>query len=484
MEALYGPIDPLPPPPRAILPRFRAAARKSAKSSAAAAPPPLPVIPGADMLLPGSPGYDEALIASELREIVPPQIRAMCSAESAVAAVVDWLREQGLPFAVRCGGHSYAGLSQSASVVVDVRRMNAIAVDQAQRIVKVGAGAALGAIYRSLAGTGLGFAGGSCPTVGVAGHVLGGGMGLLGRAHGLACDNLLSLTMIDASGAKLVVDAANNSDLFWACRGGGGGSFGIATEFTFRLHPVPSVFTFGVTWTLPKAAAVALFDAWQGWGPTTLPEITALMKVQGLRDGRIKLRCVGQSTGSEATLRRELATLTAVADPDAPAGVKQRSFIEAVEYFAGSWEYQSIYHKGMSDFVSDLSIAGIEALLDQLIDTAAINLAALCDPYGGAIADLAPNATAFPFRGPKIYCIQYYLQWSAASQTAARLQACRAFYAALRPFMRGGAYVNYCDTDLADWATAYWGANLPRLRRIKAARDPGNLFRHRQSVAP
>lgn len=484
MEPLYGPIDPLPPPRRAILPRFPVAAGMAAGSLAEAALPPLPVIPGAEMLVPGSPGYNEALIASELREIVPPQIRAMCSRDTAVAAVVNWLREQKLPFAVRCGGHSYAGLSQSSSVVVDVRRMNAIAVDPVKRIVKVGAGASLGAVYRSLAGTDLGFAGGSCPTVGVAGHVLGGGMGLIGRAHGLACDNLLSLTMIDASGAKLVVDAANNSDLFWACRGGGGGSFGIATEFTFRLHPIPRVFTFGATWTLSKATAVRLFDAWQNWAPTTVPEITALMKVQGQTNGKVKLRCVGQTTGSEATLRRELAKLTAIANPDAPATVKQRTFIGAVEYFAGSWEYQSIYHKGMSDFVGGLSAAGIGALLDQLIGAAPIGLAALCDPYAGAIANLAADATAFPFRGPKIYCIQYYLQWSAKSKTAARLQACRALYAALRPFMPGNAYVNYCDTDLANWATAYWGANLSRLRQIKAARDPGNLFRHQQSVTP
>jgi FAD/FMN-containing dehydrogenase len=207
----------------------------------------------------------------------------------------------GLPFALRCGGHSFEGFSQSANVVIDTRKIDDVTLDAGSQTVTVGAGASLGTVYKALKGRGFAFAAGSCPTVGVARHALGGGFGLLGRAYGLICDNLVSLNIVDAEGGILTIDAQQHPDLFWACRGGGGGSFGIATKFRFRVQALPRVAVFGVTWALATARAVRLFDAWQRWAPTAPNAITSIMKVGRRSDGGAALH----RPGSEAALRRQ-----------------------------------------------------------------------------------------------------------------------------------------------------------------------------------
>jgi FAD/FMN-containing dehydrogenase len=454
-----------------------------AEAAPLASLPPLPSIPDADLLTPGNAEYDQYLPAFNLRTAVRPALRALCKTEAAVAAMVNWVRDQSVPFAVRCGGHSFEGFSQSPQVVIDVRGIADVTVDVAGQTVTVGAGASLGSVYRALQTTGLAFAAGSCPTVGVAGHVLGGGMGLLGRRYGLTCDNLISVSLIDATGTHLDADAQTNPDLFWACRGGGGGSFGVATQFRFRLQPLAQVVTFGISWTLSKARARSLFDAWQQWAPAAPHAITAIMRVGGRTDGRITLRCIGQSTGSASDLEQELNALFDIEEPNSDPSIVTRSFFDAIDHFSGGWDYETIYHKGKSDYVvGGLSHDGINALLTQMVQAAPSQVIAICDAYGGAIADVAAADTAFPHRDASTYCIQYYSQWGGPGDTAQRLQLSRAVYAAMRPFVSGACYVNYCDTDVADFATAYWGANLARLRQVKAQYDPANLFHHAQSV--
>lgn len=149
-----------------------------------------------------------------LRTALKPQLRALCKRAQAVGVMVDWCRGNDLSFAVRCGGHSYEGLSQSTSVVIDLRLMNAIAVDPKAGTATVGAGASLGSLYRAIAAHGLAFTGGSCPTVGISGHLLGGGYGYLARPYGLACDSLLSAALVNPDGKQVRADAHQNTDLY------------------------------------------------------------------------------------------------------------------------------------------------------------------------------------------------------------------------------------------------------------------------------
>jgi FAD/FMN-containing dehydrogenase len=445
--------------------------------------PPLPNIAPSDALLlrPGDLQFSAYEPAFNARTMLTPQLRAMCKTANGVSVMVDWCRTNNLPFALRCGGHSFEGLSQSASVVIDTRLINAVSVDTAAKTVTVGAGASLGAVYKAVWPHNLAFAAGSCPTVGISGHALGGGYGNLARPFGLTCDSLLSLDLVDPQGHPVHADAQQNSDLFWACRGGGGGSFGVATSYRFGLRRLASLLVFRIDWQgLAPARAAALMKQWQAWAPQAPASINATLVITRHAGGGIDLRCSGQSIGSQSELKRELKTLSS-----APQ-IRSMSFSASINYFAGGaggWVNQSAPMKGKSDYAaSPLSDTGLAALMNQV--DAKKTVYVICDAYGGAIADVAADATAFAHRKATLFAIQYASQWSNPADTPQRLADMRDLYTAMRPYVSGAAYVNYCDLDLSDWQNAYWGANLARLKQIKSAFDPANVFRHAQSVPP
>ena len=447
-----------------------------------AALPPLPTLPSSEALLlrPGDAGFATYQPAFNARTMLAPQLRALCKTANALGTMVDWCRSNNLPFAMRSGGHSYEGFSQSASVVVDTRLMSAIKVDAANKTMTVGAGASLGSIYKALAPHDLAFAAGSCPTVGVSGHSLGGGYGYLARPFGLTCDNLLGVDLVDPQGRQIHAAVRQNADLFWANRGGGGGSFGVATAFRFQLRRLTNVLVSKIEWTgLDPAHAAAILKDWQAWVPQAPGSIDATLLIQRHPNGGVDLRCSGQSIGSRSQLQSALRPLSR--SPQ----IRSMPFFSAVNYFAGGnsgWTYTSAPMKGKSDYVvSPLTDDGAMTLMCQV--SAKPGIYVICDAYGGAIAQVAADATAFAHRGA-LFSVQYGSTWSDPNDTPRRLADMRDLYAAMRPYMSGAAYVNYCDLDLADWPNAYWGANLARLQQIKSAFDPDNIFRHAQSVPP
>jgi hypothetical protein len=191
----------------------------------------------------------------------------------------------------------------------------------------------------------------------------------------------------------------------------------------------------------------------------------------------VNIAGVGQGTEGESKLRAELAKFYV----EAPASltVTPQSFSGSVRHFGGSGTYEPIFMKGKSDYVyEEMSEEGMLAMFDGLQKHSAI--AALFDGYGGVIKNLAPDATAFVHR-KAISSVQWYSQFSQAAMPG-RLASMKALYDSLRPYFSGHAYVNYPDLDLKDYATAYWGDNLARLKKVKAAVDPDNLFRHAQSI--
>ena len=240
--------------------------------------------------------------------------------------MIDWVRSNNLSFGIRCGGHSYEGFSQSQDAVIDLRGLQDISVDTTAGTVTVGAGVSLYDVYQELANEGYAFPAGSCPTVGIAGHVMGGGHGLLARSHGLTCDVLRQVTMIDCEGSTLQATASSEPDLFWACRGGGGGSFGIATQLVLSIFALTNVLVFGVSWKLSQSHAAGIFNAWQTWAPNAPNSITSIMKLGPAGNGLISLRCIGQSIGSEAELRNELHSLVTLETPSSPLKIQSLSF--------------------------------------------------------------------------------------------------------------------------------------------------------------
>ncbi len=418
------------------------------------------------------------------RKQLTPKVRVVAGSATSVGSAIRWATNNGVSFAIRSGGHSYEGFSQSAELVIDVRGMTAIRLAADKKSVAIDSGASLGAVYQALASSHLAIPAGTCFPVGVAGHSLGGGFGLLGRPFGLACDSIISMEMVDASGNILAASAQQNANLFWALRGGGNGSFGVVTKFNFRTTAVDLVAKFAVTWSKPLAQAGKIALAWQEWLDDLPPAITCILHLTRQAGGLIKVHIAGLSVDSETRLVQQLKRLQKIAGPSQTLSTSTITFTRAATIFNGGGPaYQSVLMKAKSDYVTEsMSEQGIMTLLGGLQEAPG-EIAVLLDSYGGAINKVSSDATAFVHRANTKYLIQYFTQWENPAATESNLAMMRTLYASMRPFVTGGAYVNYCDLDLGEgYAKAYWGANLPKLMKIKASFDPNNVFRHAQSV--
>ncbi len=416
------------------------------------------------------------------RTQISPQVRVVAASAASVGATIRWATDNGIGFAIRSGGHSYEGFSQNPDLVIDVRGMIGINFSADKKSVAIGSGSSLGSVYDKLSRSDLAIPAGTCFPVGVAGHSLGGGFGLLGRPFGLACDSILSMELVDAAGQIRHAGEQENPDLFWALRGGGNGSFGVVTNFNFRTSAVNMVAKFAITWSKPVAQGVKIVRAWQEWLEDLPPSITCTLHLTKGKGGLMTLHVAGLSVDSETRLRVELRRLQTLAGPAQILSTRTMTFDKAANIFNGGGP-DTAFMKGKSDYLTDpMTDQGILTLLEGL-QKSPVAIAALCDSYGGAINKVASDATAFVHRGNTRYSIQSVKEWPSPGASAANIAAMRTLYQSMRPFVSGGCYVNYCDLDLGDgYARAYWGDNLPRLMKIKAEFDPKNVFRHAQSV--
>ncbi|HSZ94930.1 MAG TPA: FAD-binding oxidoreductase [Bradyrhizobium sp.] len=418
------------------------------------------------------------------RKQITPQVRVVASSPQAVGQTIRWATSNGVSFAVRSGGHSYEGFSQNADLVIDVRGMAAIQLAADKQSVSIGSGASLGSVYAALEPANRAIPAGSCFSVGIAGHSLGGGFGLLGRPFGLACDSVLSMELVDASGNILNVSGQENPDLFWALRGGGNGSFGVVTKFNFRTSVVNLVAKFSITWSKPVTQAAKIVLAWQEWLDGLPPAITCTLHLTREAGGVIKVHIAGLSVDSESKLTAEMKRLQKLAGLAEILVTTTMTFARAATIFNGGGPaYESVLMKGKSDYVVEpMTEQGVLTLLDGL-QKAPGEIAVLFDSYGGVINKVASDAAAFVHRGNTKYLIQYFMQWESPGANETNLAMMRTLYASMRPYVSGASYVNYCDLDLGDgYAKAYWGDHLARLTKIKSAFDPKNIFRHAQSV--
>jgi FAD/FMN-containing dehydrogenase len=451
--------------------------------SAAAASPPLRALGRSldgELITPASPRYRTAKRLYDTRfDSIRPLAIAYCASVGDVQRCVRWCARHRVRPAARSGGHSYGGYSTAGGgLVVDVSRLDRIVPFAAGA--QIGAGAELGGVYDRLWQLEAAIPSGSCPTVGIAGITLGGGVGFISRKHGLTCDALQELTLVTADGRRRTCSEDENADLFWACRGGGGGNFGIVTDLVFMTYPVSSVTTYTASWAWEHAAAVV--DAWQRFAPDAPDELFSVARVEAASGGP-QVGSSGLYLGSEAGLRSLLEPLLAAGEPS-QLSVTERSFNQATHYFEGRGGRATF--AGASDYArTPFSPAGIDVLLRavEARQSAGGTAYILLDAYGGAINRVAPAATAFVHRRER-FGLQEVATWPQGSSSgqAAGLRWLAALRRALRPHVSGFAYQNYIDPTLAGWQHAYYGANYPRLRRIKRRVDPGNLFRFAQSI--
>jgi FAD/FMN-containing dehydrogenase len=409
-----------------------------------------------------------------------------------VAAAVRWADRFDVRVVARSGGHSYAGYSSTGDgLVLDLSKLRGVRVARGRAT--VGPAAQLIDVQRALTRRGVSVPSGSCPSVGIAGLTLGGGHGLAGRRFGLTSDNLLAARIVTADGRVRQVDADANEDLFWACRGGGGGNFGIVTALTLKTHRAPGGTWFSVSW--PWAQAEEALAAWQRFAPEAPPALTSIFSLgTSGGSGSPRVAAVGQYFGDLAKLHRLLRPLTRVAGASLSSGGS--TYFSLVLRWAGCLDggFAACHRSTRSSFFAKsdyfdkrLGPQGRATMIDwierrqrnPLLGSGAL----LLDAYGGALNGPAPDSTAFVHR-EMLFSLQYLAYFNGATAGRASRRWINGVWRALRPHVSGEAYQNYIDPQLDHWQRAYYGSNLERLREIKKQVDPDFRFRFRQAIPP
>ncbi len=457
------------------------------------------------MLRPDTAGYDAArqLFNPRFDEVRPAAL-ARCASAADVQRCVEFASRYGVALSLRSGGHSYGGASTGPGLVLDTSALAGVTVSG--DTVTVGAGAQLVDVYDRLAAHGRAIAAGSCPTVGIAGLTLGGGVGVLSRGWGLACDSLIAVDLVTADGRLRHCDRAGDTDLFWACQGGGGGSFGVVTALTYRTRPAPDVTVAFLRRDWRYASEV--LAAWQSLAPSAPDSVWSNCHLLSRADFSTPKASVGVASLSVSGQRNFVSTLTAaVGAAPASSFAETLSYRQAMLLQAGCSQRTVLQcHRAdraptgqlprapfaaKSDFITrPLGAAGIAQVVAGVERRQAMRGAVeggiAFDAAGGAIGRVGADATAFPHRDA-LYSAQYTAAWTvkdSASTVDANMAWLRGFHDRMRPYVSGGAYVNYADPDLTDYPAAYWAANYPRLQRVKAKYDPHELFTHPQAVRP
>jgi FAD/FMN-containing dehydrogenase len=447
-----------------------------------------------EVVVPGSPGYEAARRPAIARfHDVRPQAVVRCAAPQDVAETIALARRWGLHIAARSGGHCFAGRSSTSGVVIDVAPLSSVSV--AGGVATVGAGARLGDLYDALAEHGATIPAGCGPTVGIAGLVLGGGMGILGRRYGLTADHLVAAEVVLADGRVVACDDHHDGDLFWALRGAGGGNFGVVTSLVFDTLPAAATTAFHLAW--PDTDAAAVIAAWQEWAPAAPEELAASLLVTASGDvGRPPVVNVfGAMLGSAAATDGLLDELVVRVGGEPTSAVRRslpyretkRYLADLGDAMAGGEASAPGHDSSRSEFFRrPLPADAIAALVGNLSNGRVAGQARELDftPWGGAYNRVAADGTAFAHRDER-FLLKHGVVVEGGASTAERAAARRWLsrsWATVRPWGSGRVYPNFPDPDLENWGQAYWGANYDRLRRVKAMYDPRDVFRFPQSV--
>jgi FAD/FMN-containing dehydrogenase len=424
------------------------------------------------LVLPGEPGYDDARLSHDtLFDGHRPAAVATCANPADVQACLEVAHAAGLPAAARSGGHSYAGYSvPDGGLVLDVTPMSGVQVG-ADGTAEVGAGTRLTDLYAGVAAAGRAVPAGSCPTVGVAGFTLGGGIGTLTRAYGLTCDRLARAQVVTADGTLRTVTDQDDPDLLWALRGGGGGNAGVVTSFTFTTEPAPTVTVFSVRF--PPGGAVDILGSWQRWMTTAPDELWSTCNVSS--GPTVNARVVGSFLGDEAGCRAQLTGLLAGLPAPTSTAVSTKDYLAAMRWFAGG--------SGRETFVASSRILNAPlpdpAALTDLLGKKGISV--LLDALGGAVTRTDPASSAFPYRRA-FASAQVYASVPAGQDGAAQRAAVGAVRDGLGKITGNTGYVNYIDPAMPDWGSAYYGDNLPKLKDVVARYDPDGVLAFAQGL--
>ncbi|ORW04136.1 FAD-binding oxidoreductase [Mycobacterium kyorinense] len=428
---------------------------------------------GGQVLTPGDGGQfvtAKQVFNTNYNDSTPAAVVVPSSAAD-VQKAMAFATAHNLKVAPRGGGHSYVGASTAnGTMVLDLRQLpGGINYDAGTGLVTVPPATSLHAIHQALAAAGRGIPTGTCPSVGASGHALGGGLGAQSRHAGLMCDALRSATVVLPNGQAVTASPAENPDLFWALRGGGGGNFGVTTSLTFATFPAGDVDAVNLNFTPQSFAAVLV--GWQNWLRTADASSWALADATVDAMGthcRILATCPAGSGGSVAGAITKAVGLQ-------PIGTENHTFnyLDLVNYLAvGNLNPSPLGYVGGSDVFTTITPAaaqGIASAVDAF-PRGAGRMLAIMHALDGALASVAPTATAFPWRRQSAL-VQWYVETSGDPSEATGWLGTA--HQAVRPYSVGG-YVNYLEVNQP--AARYFGPNLGRLAAVRQKYDPGRVM--------
>lgn len=389
-----------------------------------------------------------------------------------------WTREKGIPFRIRSGRHNYEGLSVlDRGLVIDVSNMKRTAINRENGIVTVQTGLRDFQLAETLGSQGLVVPPGLCPTTGIAGFTLGGGQSSLSRPWGLAADNLLEAELVDANGCLLYANARENSDLFWALRGGGNGNFGICTSFKFRTHCINRVAYASINWNLCDLKPVL-----QAWQEYTLPcaddRLTPLLTIASGQQSLLMMQ--GVFLGTAEMLRCLLKRLLQAGSPK-QITIEEMPWLEAAARIGATQPDTPEPFKSVGPFINQpLPDKGIEVLQQFISEPPTSSVSIFFHGLGGAVAEVPENATAYFYR-KALSNMSFYATWDSPEEANAGIHWVELLRLAMKPFTKG-VYVNTQDLSIPNWPEEYYGDNFVQLTQVKAKYDPENVFHFPQSI--
>ncbi len=414
-----------------------------------------------------------------------PAAIVRCQQTEDVRKAVKVAREHDLPLSVKCGGHMTTGHAICDGLVLDLSLMNDVQIDENTRTARVQGGATWDQVDREALKFDL-LPPGIPHPVGVGGFTLGGGMGVVGRKHGLAVDALREAEVVTANGHIVTASEEENSDLFWALRGGGG-NFGIVTSFTFDLFDEPrACLTGNLLYSFDDAADV--FEYFRSTVPETpdalypIASIITVPEIPGIPEKHVGKPAVNfyvMSVGDPEKLREPMEEFCSFGEPFL-------RLIDAVDYtdlFVPFEVPKGERHHWASVYLNDLP--------DNLIDLLATKSTPLPTPTtgisvyacGGAMGRVSSDATAFAHREAS-YLAHITTQWSSPAEDDAHQEWTRRLHQKIAKFGTGGEYINNQTDDDAERVRAAFGDNYDRLSQVKATWDPDNFFRMNQNISP
>ncbi|MGY1618280.1 FAD-binding oxidoreductase [Geodermatophilus sp. SYSU D00691] len=418
-----------------------------------------------------------------------PAAIVQCASADDVAAVVREAAELGMLLAVRGGSHSVPGYGTAdGALVADLSPMRTVAVDADARTATAGGGTTWGGFNDAAAAAGLATTGGILSTTGIGGLTLGGGVGYLSRAHGLSCDNVLSARVVLATGEQVTASEEENPDLFWALRGGGG-NFGVVTEFTYRVHPIPENVLVGIMFfELADGPAIFRFfddeldEAPREYGGYPAMHLAApLPFIPEDRVGDPFAVVISCWTGEPAAGERYLDRFRQVARPAA-------EMVGPMPYPALNALFDPLLPPGLQHywkaaFLTELTDEAIAAHMEHGARMPAVTCAMHMYPLTGAVQEVAPDATAFGHRDAR-YVANMAGMWPEPADNERGIAWVRDYFAAIGPQSQPGGYTNFASGDEQDRVPENYGANYTRLATLKRRYDPDNLFRLNQNIPP